>query len=224
MSDVIEECQNNARTTEPTSSDGDASLRCHVLGCPEQQLFSTKSALKQVALQNIKIFILTGTRRHQDKHTRPYSCHHASCNGKNFGDKGGFERHKREVHGSQAYKCPVLYCPRHKKGFNRRYNLVEHQKRAHGAQPSGYFRASYSTVDEVSEGDGSTPTPEREIGAEVMDEGEVEPAVEMRGDGTMNSRQDIRAKLRALLKMRAELDEDIRSMERAVSIMGGESP
>jgi hypothetical protein len=79
-------------------------------------------------------------------------------------------------------------------------------------------------VDEVSEGDESTPTPEREIGAEAMDEGEVESAVEMRGDVTMNSRQDIRAKLRALLKMRAELDEDIRSMERAVSIMGGESP
>ena len=79
-------------------------------------------------------------------------------------------------------------------------------------------------MDEVSKGGGSTPTPEREIGAEVMDEGEVELAVEMRGDGTMNSRQDIRAKLRALLKMRAELDEDIRSMERAVSIMGGESP
>jgi hypothetical protein len=79
-------------------------------------------------------------------------------------------------------------------------------------------------VDEVSEGNGSTPTPEREIGGEAMDEGEVESAVEMRGDATMNSRQDIRAKLRALLKMRAELDEDIRSMERAVSIMGGESP
>ena len=79
-------------------------------------------------------------------------------------------------------------------------------------------------MDEVSEGDGSTPTPEREIGGEAMDEGEVESAVEMRGDATMNSRQDIRAKLRALLKMRAELDKDIRSMERAVSIMGDESP
>jgi hypothetical protein len=79
-------------------------------------------------------------------------------------------------------------------------------------------------VDEASEGYGSTPTPEREIGAEAMDEGEVESAAEMRGDVTMNSRQEIRAKLRALLKMRAELDEDIRSMERAVSIMGGESP
>ena len=79
-------------------------------------------------------------------------------------------------------------------------------------------------MGEVSEGHGSTPTPEREIGAEVMDEGEVESAVEIRGDVPMNSRQDIRAKLRALLKMRAELDEDIRSMERAVSIMSGESP
>ena len=57
-----------------------------------------------------------------------------------------------------------------------------------------------------------------------MDEGGVELVVEMRGDVPMNSRQEIRAKLRALLKMRAELDEDIRSMERAVSIMGGESP
>jgi hypothetical protein len=129
-----------------------------------------------------------------------------------------------KVHGSQAYKCPFLSCKRHKRGFNRRYNLLEHQKRTHSAQLSGYFRASYSTVDEASEGYGSTPTPEREIGAEAMDEGEVESAAEMRGDVTMNSRQEIRAKLRALLKMRAELDEDIRSMERAVSIMGGESP
>ena len=79
-------------------------------------------------------------------------------------------------------------------------------------------------MDEVSEGDGRTPTPEHEIGAGVMDAGEVGLAVEMRGDVAMNSRQDIRAKLRALLKMRAELDEDIRSMERAVSIMSGESP
>jgi hypothetical protein len=79
-------------------------------------------------------------------------------------------------------------------------------------------------MNEVSTGDGNTPTPEREIGAEVMDEGEAESAVEMRGDGTTNSKQDIRTKLRALRKMRAELDEDIRSMERAVSIMGGESP
>jgi hypothetical protein len=220
MSDVIEMCQNNAQTTEPTPSDGDVSLGCHVLGYPEQQLIS----MKQVALRNIKTFILSSTRRHQDKLIRPYSCHHASCNGKNFGDKGSFERHKREVHGSQTYKCPVLSCKRHKKGFNRRYNLLEHQRRAHSAQPSGYFRASYSTADEVSEGNGSTPTPEREIGAEAMDEGEVESAIEMRGDVTMNSRQEIRAKLRALLKMRAELDEDIRSMKSALRIMGDESP
>src|SRR5256885_6233024 len=150
--------------------------------------------------------ILTRFRRHQDKHILPYSCHYASCNGRSFGDKGGFERHKREVHGPQAYKCPVLSCKRHKKGFHRRYNLVEHQKRAHGAQPSGYFRASYSTANEVSEGDGSTPTPEREIGAETLNGEEFDSAVEMHGD----SRQDIRAKLRALRKMRAELDEDIR--------------
>ena len=66
--------------------------------------------------------------------------------------------------------------------------------------------------------------PECEIGAEALNGEEVDSAAEMRGDINANSRQDIRAKLRALLNMRAELDEDIRSMERAVSIMYGESP
>ena len=41
----------------------------------------------------------------------------------------------------------------------------------------------------------------------------------------VNSGQDFRAKLRALLVMRTELDEDIKSMQRTLSIMaGGESP
>src|SRR5947207_2450855 len=111
-----------------------------------------------------------------------------------------------------------------RKGFHRRYNLLEHQKRAHGVQPSGLFRASYSTADEISQSDGSTTMPECEIGAEALNGEEVDSAAEMRGDINANSRQDIRAKLRALLNMRAELDEDIRSMERAVSIMYGESP
>ena len=79
-------------------------------------------------------------------------------------------------------------------------------------------------MGEVSEGDGSSPMPECEIGAEALNGEELYSAVEMQGDTNANNRHDIRAKLRALLKMRAELDEDIRSMERAVSIMGGESP
>src|SRR5437899_2191179 len=46
MSELIVERQDSAQTIGPTLSDEDAPLRCHVLGCPEQQLFYTKSALK----------------------------------------------------------------------------------------------------------------------------------------------------------------------------------
>ena len=160
-------------------------------------------------------------RRHQDKHLRPYKCHYVSCNHKSFGDKGGLDRHKREVHGSQVYTCPILSCKRNKKGFHRRYNLLEHQKRAHGSQPSRLLRACSDTLDELSEGEGRTQTPQCEIGGETLDGGEVGSADTMRGESNVSSPQDLRMKLRDLRIMRAELDEDIRTVERALSIMGG---
>jgi hypothetical protein len=49
-------------------------------------------------------------------------------------DRGSLNRHEREVHGSPAYLCPIASCNRHTKGFNRKYNLFEHQKRCHPHQ------------------------------------------------------------------------------------------
>jgi hypothetical protein len=46
MIDLIHEPQEIAQTIEPIASDETVPLRCSVIGCPEQQLFSTKSALK----------------------------------------------------------------------------------------------------------------------------------------------------------------------------------
>jgi hypothetical protein len=46
----------------------------------------------------------------------------------------------------------------------------------------------------------------------------------MQGDGDASRAQDLRTKLRDLRIMRAELDEDIRAVERALSIMYGASP
>jgi hypothetical protein len=46
----------------------------------------------------------------------------------------------------------------------------------------------------------------------------------MRGDGNVGSAQDLRTKLQHLQTIRAELDEDIRTVERALSIMGSASP
>jgi hypothetical protein len=56
----------------------------------------------------------------------------------------------------------------------------------------------------------------------AMNGEELDSTVEMRADTDANSGHDGKTKLRALLIMRVELDEDIRSMEGAMSVMGGE--
>jgi hypothetical protein len=79
-------------------------------------------------------------------------------------------------------------------------------------------------LDELSEDEGKPQTPQCEMGDEALDGGEVGPADVMRGDGDVSSPQDLRTKLRDLRIMRAQLDEDIRTVERALSIMCGAPP
>ena len=74
-----------------------------------------------------------------DRHERPYSCDRPGCEARAFGDIGGLFRHQREVHKRPAgdrpiteYNCPDKTCERHTRGFPRRWNLLEHQRRIHG--------------------------------------------------------------------------------------------
>ncbi|KAI9804241.1 MAG: hypothetical protein M1833_007048 [Piccolia ochrophora] len=80
-------------------------------------------------------------RKHMDRHFRPYKCDRAGCDAPAFGDAGGLFRHQREVHKTRdgdrpitEYMCPELRCERHKRGFPRRWNLMEHQRRVHGLE------------------------------------------------------------------------------------------
>ncbi|KAI9801974.1 MAG: hypothetical protein M1825_003029 [Sarcosagium campestre] len=73
-----------------------------------------------------------------DRHTRPYKCDRTGCDAPAFGDAGGLFRHQREVHKTRdddrpitEYICPIASCPRNTRGFPRRWNLVEHQRRVH---------------------------------------------------------------------------------------------
>lgn len=74
-----------------------------------------------------------------DRHTRPYRCDRPGCEAPAFGDIGGLFRHQREVHKSREgdrpfteHFCPDGSCERHTRGFPRRWNLLEHQRRIHG--------------------------------------------------------------------------------------------
>ena len=74
-----------------------------------------------------------------DRHNRPYKCDRAGCEASAFGDAGGLFRHQREVHRTREgdrpvteYFCQDVSCERHKRGFPRRWNLMEHRRRVHG--------------------------------------------------------------------------------------------
>jgi hypothetical protein len=149
-----------------------------------------------------------------------------SCAGKNFGDKGGLDRHKREVHESPAYTCPIPFCPRNKKGFGRKYNLWEHQKRRHRLQTPGLHRVRSNTFEELSESEDATQRLRYDGLRYDNDEeanGEIVGRIAVTHKGEANTEQGLKSKLRDLLDLRAELDEDIMSLQKALRIIGGAS-
>ncbi|CZR52082.1 uncharacterized protein PAC_01959 [Phialocephala subalpina] len=93
-------------------------LRCSVPKYSQDREFPSESAL----------------RKHKATHSKSYICQVPNCKHTHFGNKGGLDRHNREVHGSQAHFCPITSCKRHVRGFPRKYNLSEHQKRCHSSQ------------------------------------------------------------------------------------------
>lgn len=78
------------------------------------------------------------SRKHVDKHDRPYKCDDAACADlRGFTYSGGLLRHQREVHkrfgGPKATVfCPFSHCKRSTgNGFTRSENLKEHIRRVH---------------------------------------------------------------------------------------------
>ncbi|CZR69522.1 uncharacterized protein PAC_19422 [Phialocephala subalpina] len=178
-------------------------LRCKYPDCPEGREFFTESAL----------------RKHEDKHKKPYICSVPACNHRRFGDKGGLERHKREVHGPKTYRCPITSCKGHTKGFARKYNLFEHQKRCHPGQLShaavAVIRTSDSQINTASEGMEETRD---------GDEDASSPEMMVMADSGASDGGGLRGKLKELYRMRAELDRDIEILEKAAGIPGDKSP
>jgi hypothetical protein len=149
-----------------------------------------------------------------DKHKRPHKCSHPNCTTPSFGDKSGLLRHQREVHSSRKeghnsgrYFCPELTCERQKRGFKRRWNLQEHQRRMH---EEGGEKTTPSPSSPVSPGlaDMSTPrTPDRIAETRNKDGGDEGEYI------------GLQARLRVMKTERARLDEDIRVLQKALDII-----
>ncbi|KAN0102279.1 hypothetical protein V8E51_012789 [Hyaloscypha variabilis] len=173
-------------------------LRCQFPDCSEDRVFPTEAAL----------------RKHQDKHTKPFNCSVPGCRHPQFSDKGGFDRHTREVHGNMAHYCPIPSCKRHTKGFPRKYNLFEHQKRCHPGQSlsSGLTSMRRSPSQDIFEGEdmnGARDGHQEPASPETMDIGDVTEA----GSGKLHKR------LRGLLETRTEIDKDIEALKRVLDFV-----
>lgn len=161
---------------------------------------------------------LTDSRRHIDKHIRPYICKDLLCKGRDFGDKGGLSRHQKEVHGinnPKIYLCPVRTCKRHQKGFPRKYNLFDHQKRRH-PQPSTPLPAPSQILRQLGE-----ETRESNTNEGPGDDTRREAAmVDYSSANLTIGEGELRAKLQNLHAVRMELDGDILTLEKALGIIG----
>ena len=86
---------------------------------------------------NICALLICSSRKHMDKHTRPYHCNNPGCRYlPGFTSKGDLTRHQKQVHGQHGgppiYQCPHSGCKRSSgKGFARKENLADHLKRIH---------------------------------------------------------------------------------------------
>ena len=186
-------------------------LRCLVPECLQDSEFPSESALRFVhSLSTTDLTpTLTHLRKHEAKHSKPYICQVSNCRHTRFGNKGGLDRYSREVHGSQTYCCPVTSCKRHVRGFPRKFNLYEHQKRCHSSQSLNLLPPSILGQQVQTSGSMN----ERNLSYE----GGFSPEMVV-GDS-----ERLREKLEKLHKKRMEIDVDIDAVKRSLDLLGEDS-
>lgn len=141
---------------------------------------------------------------------------YSSCDVRPFGDKAGLARHYREVHSSKVYYCPFRSCYRHKNGFARRYNLLQHQTHCHGDNPLSRLRKSSESLlehdDELTEL-GRSPS------EEIDRDSETQSVVEA-SSAHSGAEDRLERKLRDLKAKRDRLNREIATLERAQALVG----
>lgn len=162
-----------------------------------------------------------------DKHERPYKCLEQSCHNRAFSDKAGLRRHHRSVHGKPLFICPVTSSRRHIKGFARKDNLMEHQKRVY---PTVSLAINLQSIKSHSLPPESDVTNAQSVGVNVQSginqNGIMELPMKATVVGLIEA-QSLVAKLQELKVERARrletldlksLDEDIIAVERTLAI------
>lgn len=157
----------------------------------------------------IPILTICFSRKHMDKHDRPYKCPVPGCAKlPGFTYSGGLLRHEREVHHKHGgprkqLNCPHMNCKRHHgKGFSRQENLNEHLRRVHtgtdGAEAIG---------TEESEGEGG----------KRKREGDEEVREELKRIKTEN--EDLKRQSEEMKRQSEEMMRQIRALQEQAGAM-----
>ncbi|KAH9223708.1 hypothetical protein DL95DRAFT_440621 [Leptodontidium sp. 2 PMI_412] len=157
------------------------------------------------------------SRKHMDRHTRPYICTEAKCNNLTFGEKAGLHRHRREVHGLAKLFCPFPSCRRYSRGFPRQRNLDVHLKTQHkglGLSEEGDVVLSDELQNSGFEGG------EGEIGL-ITGGGEIDGGKMMCVDmSSLHLKlRELEVEKRELEICQSRVDEDILALKRVLQIV-----
>ena len=136
-------------------------------------------------------------------------------------------RHGREIHGRyekgqpiRQYRCPVASCPRHNRPFPRLANMREHCQRKHSdivesidKQSADLEAQPYSI--EASEALGNSQSLERSHSLSLSATESME--VDSSKDADTRSIQSV---LQKLIGQRERLDDEIRTLVKAIGVVG----
>jgi hypothetical protein len=141
-----------------------------------------------------------------DKHTRPFTCKNPICNGTNFGDRAGLQRHEREKHQEAKHFCQISTCPRHKRGFARKNHLELHVAALHRSSASisesSLSSAMTGKLDKMEED--QTEEKSDEIGGEMR--------------GLKTTLVELKARRKLLAASQLKVEEDIQAVERTLQL------
>lgn len=120
----------------------------------------------------------------------------------------------REVHSSLTFICPVVSCPRNKRGFNRKYNLLDHQKRRHKREVSRSIHGSGVWEERPEHVDRGQTFRYGDNSSESNPDDAAQSLITSENEGVC-----LWSKLESLKATRAEIDKDINLLERALNII-----
>jgi len=154
--------------------------------------------------------------RHMVKHNRPFHCTARNCIVRPFSDRAGLLRHTREVHKldsdgkpTRRYPCPESSCARHRRGFGRHWNMIQHFRRRH------------------NEGNESDGDPVKSSSPELSEDTDIEDhsitATEVPQQSTAVC-ENLRSKLARLQQERDRVDAEIVAVLKVIEVFERPEP